>query len=62
MPDRPEFGVGVNVAANGPVVFYIPQNGRDQALNGAEITVADPDADMPSPAGVKVVLPEPQHD
>jgi hypothetical protein len=62
MPDRPEFGgVGVNVAANGPVIFYIPQNGRDQSLNGPEITAADSNA-KPSPTEVKVVLPEPHHD
>jgi len=63
MPNRPEFGgVGVNVATNGPVVFYIPQNGRDQSLNGPETTTADPNTETLSPTGVKVVLPEPHHD
>jgi len=64
MPNRPEFGgVGVNVATTGPVVFYIPQNGRDQTLNGPEITAAaDSNSDTPSATAVKVVLPEPHHE
>ena len=63
MPARPEFGgVGLNVATTGPVVFYIPQNGRDQRPSQPETTDADLNLEPLPTTGVKVVLPEPHHD
>ena len=63
MPARPEFGgVGLNVATTGPVVFYIPQNGRDQRPSQPETTDADLNLEPLPPTGVKVVLPEPHLD
>jgi hypothetical protein len=66
MPNRPDFAGGsVNVATTGPVVFYIPQNGRDSSAAAAALTLDGPgsaDAGLPpAPEAVKVVLPEPDH-
>jgi hypothetical protein len=68
MPSRPEFGSGVNVATTGPVVFYIPQNGREGGPNLLDLANGgpEPDEDALAPAAanpeVKVVLPEQQHE
>jgi transposase-like protein len=67
MPNRPDFGGGsVNVATTGPVVFYIPQNGRDSSAAAAALTWDGPApaaeaGPPPAPDAVKVVLPEPDH-
>jgi hypothetical protein len=69
MPNRPDFGgVGVSVATTGPVVFYIPQNGRESGSPGAALALDQPaqgaGVGPPSAAhdAVKVVLPEQQHE
>ena len=61
MPNRPEIGVGLNVATTGPVVFYIPQNGRDASIT-PESANSEPNLESLPPTGVKVVLPEVQND
>jgi hypothetical protein len=64
MPSRPEFGNSVNVATTGPVVFYIPQNGREGGPNLPALAVCghEPDEDTlavsAAKPGVTIRLPE----